>query len=326
MVTEAISGLDFSLFSRVLFVCLQEHEDKYVFHQALDREIHQLVNGTERDIPIDTLFLQNPTSSQSETVCHGIKGAEVTGSFLIKDADGYFKPEKLSGRNEICFFDLNNLDNINARAKSYITLDSGGLVTNIVEKKVVSPTFCVGGYGFQDAEAFCASYEKLAKLNSGHEIYVSHVIFDLMVAGHQFQGVNTTEFEDWGTLDAWNNYKSQYQTIFCDIDGTLITNTGSKTHPFLGEGLPIKENIDVINKLYDSGKAFIALTTSRGVDKFDFTKQELAKHGIKHHLLVTGLPHTKRIVINDFAATNPYPSCGAINLPRNANNLSDYLK
>jgi len=326
MATEAISGLDFSLFDRVLFICLQEHENKYGFHQALDREIHQLVNGAERDIPIDTLFLEKPTSSQSETIYQGIKANNLTGGLFIKDSDGHFKPEKLSGGNEICFFDLNNLDNINARAKSYITLDSGGLVTNIVEKKVVSPTFCVGGYGFESADAFCASYEKLAKLNSGHEIYVSHVIFDMMVAGNQFRGVNTSDFEDWGTLDAWNDYKSKFQTLFVDVDGTLITNTGSKTRPFLGEGLPIKENIDTINRLYDSGKAYIVLTTSRSHTNRDLTIKELKDKNIKYHLLITNLPHAKRIVINDFAATNPFPACGAINLPRNDNNLSDYLK
>ena len=39
-----------------------------------------------------------------------------------------------------------------------------------------------------------------------------------------------------------------------------------------------------------------------------------------------GLPHCKRVIINDFAKSNPYPSCEAINLPRNFDNLAEFLK
>ena len=37
--------------------------------------------------------------------------------------------------------------------------------------------------------------------------------------------------------------------------------------------------------------------------------------------LVMGLPHCQRVIINDFARSNPYPSCSAINIPRNENEL-----
>ena len=39
-----------------------------------------------------------------------------------------------------------------------------------------------------------------------------------------------------------------------------------------------------------------------------------------------GVLHSGRILINDFAATNPYPTSVAINLPRNSKNLKEYLK
>jgi hypothetical protein len=37
------------------------------------------------------------------------------------------------------------------------------------------------------------------------------------------------------------------------------------------------------------------------------------------------LPHAKRILINDFAPTNPYPTAVAINLERNSSNLQNYF-
>jgi hypothetical protein len=41
--------------------------------------------------------------------------------------------------------------------------------------------------------------------------------------------------------------------------------------------------------------------------------------------LITGLPNTKRILINDYNEANPYPRAVAINLKRNHDNLADFL-
>ena len=49
---------------------------------------------------------------------------------------------------KFAYFDLNDMDDINARTKSYVDLDVNDVVTNIVEKKVISSTFSSGGYGF----------------------------------------------------------------------------------------------------------------------------------------------------------------------------------
>ena len=73
------------------------------------------------------------------------------------------------------------------------------------------------------------------------------------------------------------------------------------------------------------GKARIILTTSRPERLRQLTIQELQTKGIPFDDLVMGLPHCQRIVINDFARSNPYPSCSAINIPRNENNLTEFL-
>ena len=36
--------------------------------------------------------------------------------------------------------------------------------------------------------------------------------------------------------------------------------------------------------------------------------------------------HGRRLIVNDFATTNPYRSCDAINIARNSNQLQAYLK
>jgi hypothetical protein len=320
MVTEAISGINLDFFDSIYFIFLSEHEKKYQFYDGFISELDECGLRNKSKI----LFLDKQTGSQSETVYNAIQLAAIDGFIFIKDSDGYYECNFIDENNQIAFFDLNDMDNINARTKSYIELDINGIVTNIVEKKVISSTFSVGGYGFQNAQEFCSAYEKIKDLDG--ECYISNVIFEMILSGSKFTGLVTSNFKDWGTIDSWNNYKSQYQCLFVDIDGTLITNSSIHFSPYVGSGNPLENNIDCLRKLYDSGKVKIILTTSRPHHMRDLTIAEMKDKEIPYDELITGLPHCRRVLINDFAKSNPYPSCSAINIPRNSDNLVDYLK
>jgi hypothetical protein len=86
---------------------------------------------------------------------------------------------------------------------------------------------------------------------------------------------------------------------------------------------PIEGNLQTIKKLFDGG-AQIVFTTARDEASLVKFKALLKKYGIVAHAFVTGCNHSPRILINDFAPTNPYPSATAINIPRNGN-LETYL-
>ena len=318
MVTEAISGLNLDFFDNIYFICLQQHEDKYSFMKGFVAELDDAGLRAKSNI----VLLPEQTDSQSETVYTFLSGYELDGFIFIKDSDGFYRCD-VEERNQVAYFDLNDMDDINARTKSYVDLDVNDVVTNIVEKKVISSTFSSGGYGFADAKEFCKTFEKLQDMDG--ECYISHIIFEMMLSGSTFYGTKTTDFKDWGTLDAWNKYKSQYKCLFVDIDGTLITNSSHHFPPYTGSGEPIEDNIDLLAELHEQGKAKIILTTSRPERLRQLTIQELQTKGIPFDELVMGLPHCQRIVINDFARSNPYPSCKAINIPRNENNLTEFL-
>ena len=318
MVTEAISGLNLDFFDNIYFICLQQHEDKYSFMKGFVAELDDAGLRAKSNI----VLLPEQTDSQSETVYTFLSGYELDGFIFIKDSDGFYRCD-VEERNQVAYFDLNDMDDINARTKSYVDLDVNDVVTNIVEKKVISSTFSSGGYGFADAKEFCKTFEKLQDMDG--ECYISHIIFEMMLSGSTFYGTKTTDFKDWGTLDAWNKYKSQYKCLFVDIDGTLITNSSHHFPPYTGSGEPIEDNIDLLAELHEQGKARIILTTSRPERLRQLTIQELQIKGIPFDDLVMGLPHCQRIVINDFARSNPYPSCSAINIPRNENNLTEFL-
>ena len=318
MVTEAISGLNLDFFDHIYFICLQQHEDKYQFMKGFVSELDDAGLREKSNI----VLLPEQTDSQSETVYTFLSGYDLDGFIFIKDSDGFYRCD-VEERNQVAYFDLNDMDDINARTKSYVDLDVNDVVTNIVEKKVISSTFSSGGYGFADAKEFCKTFEKLQDMDG--ECYISHIIFEMMLSGSTFYGTKTTDFKDWGTLDAWNKYKSQYKCLFVDIDGTLITNSSHHFPPYVGSGEPIENNIDFLADLHEQGKTKIVLTTSRP-DKFrQLTIMELQTKGIPFDELVMGLPHCQRVIINDFARSNPYPSCKAINIPRNTDDLMEYF-
>lgn len=318
MVTEAISGLNLDFFDNIYFICLQQHEDKYQFMKGFVSELDDAGLREKSNI----VLLPEQTDSQSETVYTFLSGYDLDGFVFIKDSDGFYRCD-VEERNQVAYFDLNDMDDINARTKSYVDLDVNDVVTNIVEKKVISSTFSSGGYGFADAKEFCKTFEKLQDMDG--ECYISHIIFEMMLSGSTFYGTKTTDFKDWGTLDAWNKYKSQYKCLFVDIDGTLITNSSHHFPPYVGSGEPIENNIDFLAELHEQGKTKIVLTTSRP-DKFrQLTILELQTKGIPFDELVMGLPHCQRVIINDFARSNPYPSCKAINIPRNTDDLMEYF-
>ncbi len=76
--------------------------------------------------------------------------------------------------------------------------------------------------------------------------------------------------------------------IYVDIDETICFYEGERNYP---EALPIRSNIDKINKLYEEGHE-ITYYTARGtvtrIDWRDVTKKQLNKWGCKYHKLNIG--------------------------------------
>ena len=110
------------------------------------------------------------------------------------------------------------------------------------------------------------------------------------------------------------------------LDGTLVKSSGKYTQPYWGETEGIKENINFLNELYDTGKVYIILTTARSSSARDVTLKQLEREGIKYDNIIFDLFHANRTIINDYGTSNPYPTCDAVNLVRNSNELERFLK
>ena len=129
---------------------------------------------------------------------------------------------------------------------------------------------------------------------------------------------------------ARGNPDQPFGCVIVDGDsGEIIAEGLNRVHEsplWHGETEGIRDNIEAVNALYDTGKVEIILTTSRKEKARELTLAQIEQVGIKYHQVIFGLVHGRRIVINDYAKTNPYKSCEAINIKRNSNELKEMLE
>lgn len=320
MVEEAISGLPLKKFDRIIIPILKEHaekfEEKIIFEQAFAK-FKKKVEFVELD----------HSASQSDTILQTLVKKKVKGAFVSKDADNYVEMDMPMKTDFVVGLDINKSakDIARLKAKSFVVTNEQNIVVDIIEKRIVSENICVGVYGFSDAKKFIDAYQTLLKNNKQGEIYPSHIISYLIGTGQSvYSYIEATRYEDWGTSSEWRDTQNRYATYFVDVDGVLLHNSGRYGKKHWANHLSvIEDNIATLKKLSDDG-AQIVIATSRGEEHLAALKKLLKQRGIKVHTYVTNCNHSSRILINDFASTNPYPSAKAINIPRDGK-LDSYL-
>ena len=315
MLEKAVEKLNMSDYDRVVVVCLKEHLVSYLSFETFESILKNLGHHN-----VDSCVLEEETFSQSETVAMAIKKTNIQGAFFVKDCDNVFD-FRWEGGNEIAVLDIHKIELVDAKSKSYVDVDALGFVTNIVEKHVISNYFCCGGYGFSDAEKFL---RHVRTIKSQKEVYLSHVIYSMIMEGDSFRVNQASHYLDWGTLREYRHYMKSFITIFCDVDGVLLEN-GSKfgKKGWLTE--PISENLDTISRLQASSMLYLVITSSRPESEKGYIAKRLAEFKVYPDQYVMGLPHTRRVLVNDFSLTNPFPSAISVNVERDSKLLSSIL-
>lgn len=195
---KAIQGLDLSKFDKIYFVILQKLDEKYGLAELLQMQFCKL--GLTNAV---VSILENPTSSQVETVCDCIQKEKIQGSIFVKDADGYFSCD-FTLTNGIVIYPLDKLDMVNPHNKSYVALDDQFYITNIIEKKIISRYFNAGGYLFDNVNLFCKYSEALKKYSP---LYMSHIVYAMLLDGISFRPFEANKFIDWGNRQLYNNLR-----------------------------------------------------------------------------------------------------------------------
>jgi len=292
---------------------LKEHDTKYNISTYIKNTYDKLVN---------VVVLDELTTGPAHTVYEILKKANISddNEFFIKDCDSFFDHIPTEG-NYVCVSSITEHEVLKRlSSKSFVISNDQGIINGIIEKKVVSDKFCVGGYKFDNVGLYKRTYEKLQSKNV-KEIFVSHIIQDCLMNKHIFLEKQITNYVDVGTAEDWFEYNDR-PVIFCDIDGTLI-----KAQPkamYHEAPVALEENVKTLLKYQDKGSQII-FTTARFKKYDDRTREILDSLGFKNYELVSGLQNVRRIIVNDYNEANPYPRATSINLKRDTDNLKDFI-
>ena len=185
---RALKSLDLSKFDHIYITILRHLDQQYALTERLQLQFR--INGITN---AEIVVLDEPTRSEPETIYQTILQKHIQGSIFIKDADCSFTGEDTTG-NAIVIHPLEQLDWVNPKNKSYVSVDDMYYITNIIEKRIVSHYFTAGGYSFESAATYYHYYERLQEQQG---LYLSHIIYSMLLEGHTFRPVLTKEYEDF---------------------------------------------------------------------------------------------------------------------------------
>ena len=302
---------------RVVVGIRQDHDEQYEAGRLVRSQIPEA----------EVIVLEKDTRGPAETVFELISAADVRGQIVIKDADSFFTAPELPSGSFIALADLRKEQDITrVGAKSFVVVNESSAVCAVVEKNVCSNFISAGMYGFENAVSFKQAFiDCVMRREMRNEIFVSHVMTQLIARGEYVEPIEVSNLIDVGTILEWRSYVAQRSSLVVDVDGVIVKNQSEFFRPYWSEQPePIKDNVEHLLSLQVQGAQLIFMTSRP--EKYRITTERiLIDLGFKIHALIMNCNHGRRYLINDFAATNQYPSAVAINIPRNSDLLKSVL-
>ena len=327
MLEESIEKLPLKSFQKIVIALSAEDIDTHLDGNTrkLCLEISRTLDLTSDTFQIIVIPRPRP-SDQLETVQQTVQMLKLTGPLFVKDVDNTFamKSPPASNTMGLCVVSCNDLVDIKGKSRAHI--GTCNRVLNVTEKNpaAAGAHVIVGGYAFPEASLLLQFPIYPSHLTKGLERRISDVIFWLMMEGIACNSYIVSNYEDWGSAETWKQFCARHATIFIDLDGTLVKNRGGRffkdSDEVRGFAPPLIRNVDEIKYRASLG-ATIIVTTSRSERERDVTERELSRLELRYSKLIMDLPHSRRILVNDYAPTNPFPSAIAINLERNSEKL-----
>lgn len=307
-----------SQFDKIVVAINPEHEKLHDCEYKLEQVFKSLNLSNKSKVYI----CPKETSSCPETVSYCLSDLNIKGEICIKDCDNLLIFKHESDCNYIVGADIYKNKISNLQQKSFLVTNDINNILDVKEKLIISNNICCGAYGFSDSALFQERYQSIKSSGINFtrgELYISHILSSLIKLGEVVKFSKAKEYIDFGTIQEWEKERLKYQTLFIDVDGVLVKNKGKYgKENWETEDELIEFNIKKIKTLSNDG-AQIILTSSRDEKSLIKVKTSLEREGVNIHHIVPNCLHSKRIIINDYAPTNPFPSCEAVNIERNGN-------
>jgi hypothetical protein len=316
-IQHAASSVDPALVGRRVIAIRAATEAQYGASAALRRAL-----GEDSEV----LVLERDTAGPAETVALMIRRAEVTGPVLIKDADSFFAPSPLPRESFVAVVDLRQALGLSrVGAKSFVTVDADGQVTGMIEKSVASNFASVGLYGFADAAAYQACYDRVARTHGAGEIFVSHVVAEALRQGATVLPHFVSALVDVGTLDDWHSQFRNRRTLVVELDGVVFEPRSAWLPPLWdAPAAAIADNLARLRELAEAGTQFVFLSTRPPAHRAAI-EAALAEQGLAGHAVVMGCLHAPRVLVGAYGDSRPYPAASAVNLPSSSGALRALL-
>jgi hypothetical protein len=261
---------------------------------------------------VETVVFEAPPVGPAETAAAMVARAGVAGPIVVKETDGWFAPAALPAGDFICVADLAAHPRLaNLAARTFVAPDGLRLAAG----EPCSRLIAAGAWGFADAAAFADA------VGGGFPGAVER----LRAGGARFAVVPVEGFHDVGALPDWHAWRRRFRTLVVDIDGVVVRNRGPYFPPLWEEpDEPIAANVAHLKALAAEGAQLVFMTARPEAFRAK-TEATLRSLGLSWHALVMGCHHAQRVIVNDYAPSNPHPSCEAVNLPRESPALPDLL-
>jgi bifunctional N-acetylglucosamine-1-phosphate-uridyltransferase/glucosamine-1-phosphate-acetyltransferase GlmU-like protein len=201
MVYESIQGLPLNFFDKIYIIVLRKH--------MIDNTLNDIKEQFREYDNFNIFILEKETSCSSESVYKCLKTENIKGEIYIKDSDCYFDVKQLRP-NQVCIYSLNDADHIIPGNKSYVRRNRNNEILSIIEKDVISSEFCCGLYSFKSSDKFIKTFEELYN-NISQDLYISHIIYRMLLDNERFYINNAKNFVDWGTQKDWDMYNQYYK-------------------------------------------------------------------------------------------------------------------
>lgn len=187
---KSIMGLEPHKFDHIYFTVLKKHDERFFIVDSLNLQFKRFGIRNAKVVVLD-----QPTHDQAETIYQTILQENIRGSIFIKDADSYFTTD-VNVDNAVAIFPIESLEVLTPKDKSYVAVDDMYYLTNIIEKSVVGHYISAGGYAIRDVDTFLSCYQRLRPYG---RLYLSHIIYALLLDKRTFRPMLVEDYKDWGT-------------------------------------------------------------------------------------------------------------------------------
>ncbi len=205
MIAWAVDSLSFIKNSRIIFICLRDHEEKHAIVGNLKKLFGKKINvlltdGVTQGAAISALLAKDYINNDEELII-----SNTDHYFGAKDFEKELKRKKYVGL--IPVFEATH------PRWSFAKVNEKGMVTEVAEKVPISNHATVGLYYFKKGKDFVWAAEEMIRkdIRRNNEFYVCPVYNELIGRGEKIKAVETDFMWSMGTPEDVAYFEKYYK-------------------------------------------------------------------------------------------------------------------